>query len=218
MDWDSLCYYCIITNMDGEIGRYQVIESQGLGDYREKGSKFFGFAFPIQSEDEFKEQLQEIKSNHPKASHWCTAFAIGPEQEFIRSNDDGEPSGSAGLPILNAIKSSKLSDIGVVVVRYYGGTNLGVSGLIHAYGASASEAIENAATKEKVLTRTIELSCKLEESHIPMQILGKHAWKTIDTQFTEANCVILAEVPIDELGLWEEVFKPYYTISYSVQE
>ncbi|MDR9417753.1 IMPACT family protein [Gracilimonas sp.] len=112
--------------------------------FRERGSKFLGYLFPAESEEEFQEQLNQLKSKYPDATHHCWAWRLNPAQPKEFSSDDGEPSGSAGLPILNQLKSYEVVNVGVVVVRYYGGTKLGKSGLIEAYGRGTQLCLESA--------------------------------------------------------------------------
>ena len=112
--------------------------------FRERGSKFLGYLFPIASEDEFSNQLDKLKSKYPDATHHCYGWRLDPAQPKEFSSDDGEPSGSAGLPILNQLKSFDVVNAGIVVVRYYGGTKLGKSGLIEAYGLAAKQCLEKA--------------------------------------------------------------------------
>jgi uncharacterized YigZ family protein len=121
---------------------YQIITKMGEGDYREKGSKFLGFAIPMDSLEDLEEFISTLKSSHPKARHFCYAYRLS-ENDW-RANDDGEPKHSAGTPILRQIQSRELFRSAVVVLRYFGGTKLGVSGLIGAYEAAASMALDNA--------------------------------------------------------------------------
>ena len=134
-----------------EIDSYKTIKAPSSGEYKEKGSKFLAYAFEIESEEEFKTHLDKLKKEHFKARHHCYAFTTGPQYDLNRYNDDGEPGGTAGLPIFNQIRSYGLSNIAVIVVRYFGGTKLGVSGLINAYKNAARDAIENAEIIEKYL-------------------------------------------------------------------
>ena len=120
--------------------------------YKDKGSKFIGYAYPITSEDAVKDIIDTLKSQHHKASHWCYAWQIGVETIQFRVNDDGEPNNSAGQPIYGQILSRDLTNILVVVVRYFGGTKLGVGGLVNAYKSAAQLAIDNS----KVVTKTIK--------------------------------------------------------------
>lgn len=119
--------------------------------YKEKGSKFIGYSYPIKNEDEVKDIVDALKSQHPKARHWCYAWRLGIESVQFRVNDDGEPNNSAGQPIYGRILSRDLTNILVVVVRYFGGTKLGVGGLVNAYKTAAQLAIDSS----KVIIRTI---------------------------------------------------------------
>ena len=141
---------------------YLTIADLGEGIYKEKGSKFFGFAYPVKNEEDIKHHINELKKKYYDARHYCYAFVIGKEGDFFRAGDDGEPANSAGAPILGQIRSNELSDVLVVVVRYFGGTKLGVPGLINAYKTAAYEAL-NAAPKETVYLKK-QVSFKFEYS------------------------------------------------------
>lgn len=117
---------------------YYTIEKTGTAEFKDRGSRFIAYAFPIESVEDFKARLEEIKKEHAKATHHCFAYRIGTDKNTFRASDDGEPSGTAGKPILGQIDSNNLTNILVVVVRYFGGTQLGVPGLINAYKTSAS--------------------------------------------------------------------------------
>ena len=121
------------------MAKYKTIKSLAKDLYKEKGSKFYGYAYPINSKEDVKDCLEEIKEEHPKARHICYAFLIkeGNEEYYI-TNDDGEPNNSAGMPILGQIRSHELSNVLIAVVRYFGGTKLGISGLITAYKETAA--------------------------------------------------------------------------------
>ncbi len=112
---------------------YFTIDKEASAEFRERGSRFIALAYPVSSKEEFKKHLQQIKKEHPKAVHHCFAYRLGTDMNDFRSSDDGEPSGTAGKPILGQIDSKQMTNIMVVVVRYFGGTLLGVPGLIHAY-------------------------------------------------------------------------------------
>lgn len=131
---------------------YKTLKEPCLGEFRDRGSKFLAYGFPIRSEEEFQEQLAEVKKEHVKARHHCYAWRLGLDGNAFRANDDGEPSGTAGRPILGQIDSFELTYVGIVVVRYFGGTLLGTSGLINAYRQSAADALSQAA----VITRIVE--------------------------------------------------------------
>lgn len=137
--------------------RYRTIRSDSEGIFKDRGSKFIGYASPVYSREAFNEWLQSIKKEHFKARHHSPAYRIGLDQIEERSSDDGEPNGSAGLPILNQLKSHELINVGVVVVRYFGGTKLGVSGLIQAYKEATIEALRNATIIEKEIRSYYQL-------------------------------------------------------------
>lgn len=117
---------------------YYTIEKTGTAEFKDRGSKFIAYAFPVETVEDFKQRLEEIKKEHPKATHHCFAYRIGTDKNTFRASDDGEPSGTAGKPILGQIDSNQLTNILIIVVRYFGGTQLGVPGLINAYKTSAS--------------------------------------------------------------------------------
>lgn len=116
---------------------YNTIEQPSQAEYKDRGSKFMAYAYPVNAVEDFKKQLQELKKQHPKAAHFCFAYRIGLDGNQFRVSDDGEPSGTAGKPILGQIDSKEVSNISIVVVRYFGGTLLGVPGLINAYKMAA---------------------------------------------------------------------------------
>mgnify|MGYP006385169497 FL=1 len=130
---------------------YKILVGEGDGLYKEKGSKFIAKAFPVCSEDEVKARVAEFKKQYFDARHHCYAFIINPDKSCYRSSDDGEPSGTAGKPILNQILSKDVTNVCVVVVRYFGGIKLGVPGLINAYKTAAREALDNATVVEKTI-------------------------------------------------------------------
>lgn len=132
---------------------YRSISQPVEGLFKDKGSKFIAYAYPVYSEDEIKEIIQAIKKDHYSARHHCYAWRLGHEKLHFRANDDGEPSSTAGKPILGQIQSYDLTNILIVVVRYFGGTLLGVSGLINAYKNAAQDAINNAEIVEKIVER-----------------------------------------------------------------
>ncbi len=146
---------------------YLTIARPSEGMYKEKGSKFLSFAYPVKNEDEIKVILAGIKKEHFSARHCCYAWSLGIQHERYRVNDDGEPSGTAGRPIFGQIQSNGLTNILLVVVRYFGGTLLGVSGLIQAYKQAASDAITCAA----IVTQTIEHLLEVKFEYLAMNAL-----------------------------------------------
>lgn len=143
--------------MDSTKDWYHSIAAESEGIYREKGSKFIAIAIPVTDEAEVKSVLDNIRKKYFDATHHCYAYRIGFKNQLYRINDDGEPSGSAGKPIYGQILSKELYDLLIVVIRYYGGTKLGVAGLIQAYRTAAQEALSNATVIEKVLMAKYEL-------------------------------------------------------------
>ena len=137
---------------------YRTLSEPGTGEFRDRGSKFIGYAYAAYTEAEWKTQLEEVKKQHAKARHHCYAFRLGLEGHQFRANDDGEPSGTAGRPILGQIDKLQLRNVMVIVVRYFGGTLLGTSGLINAYRESAALALADAT----VVERTVEDVYRLE--------------------------------------------------------
>ena len=162
---------------------YQTILGESTGEYREKGSKFFAYAYPVYSEKEWQARLEEVKQIHPKARHFCFAYRLGLDGNQFRANDDGEPSGSAGRPILGQIDSFNLVNVIVIVVRYFGGTKLGVSGLIHAYKVSTADAFENASIIKKTVEDIYQLTFEYALMSEVMNAVKKLALEVIVKDF-----------------------------------
>lgn len=160
---------------------------------KEKGSKFLGYAFPVNSENELKNALNEIWEQHPKATHHCYAFRLGLNGENYRANDDGEPSGSAGLPIYNQLLANDLTNILLVVVRYYGGTKLGVSGLVKTYKESAKLTLEESVFVTRELETELEVRFQFSQQNIIFTLLNKFDAKILDFQ-AENHCKIIAKI------------------------
>lgn len=136
---------------------YKTLSNMAEGTYKEKGSRFLSFAYPVSSEEEVKALVSGLKSKYFDARHHCYAYRLGAEKKIFRTNDDGEPSSTAGKPILGQLLSHDLTDVLIVVVRYFGGTKLGVSGLIQAYREAAADAIRQAEVVEKTVDETIRI-------------------------------------------------------------
>jgi len=136
---------------------YKTIQDTGKGMYKEKGSKFLSFAIPVQSVEQIKEILQTYRAEYFDARHVCYAYVLGSERDQSRSNDDGEPSGTAGKPILGQLNSYELTDVLVIVVRYFGGVLLGTGGLITAYKEATIDAINNSVIEEKIVKTEITI-------------------------------------------------------------
>ncbi|AWA31318.1 YigZ family protein [Flavobacterium magnum] len=155
--------------------------------FKEKGSKFFGYAFPITSETEVRPILEQLRSRHYAARHWCYAYQLGAEKVTFRANDDGEPNNSAGMPIYGQIQSFKVTDILVVVVRYFGGIKLGVGGLISAYKTTAQMALEQSDITEKVIRIHFELRFGYKNLNKVMRMIRENQLEII-SQKMENDC------------------------------
>jgi uncharacterized YigZ family protein len=172
---------------------YLTIENPSEGLYKEKGSKFLGYAFPVRSEEEVKLHLAELRKLHPTARHHCYAYRLGADKQAYRANDDGEPSNTAGKPVLGQIQSNDLTNILIVVVRYFGGTLLGVGGLITAYKSAAADAISNSKMMEATVKEVYEINFDYLQMNDVMKILKDERLEMLEHQF-ELNCRCLFSV------------------------
>ena len=150
---------------------YKTITNAAEGIYKDKGSKFIAYLYPVKTEGEIKEHITHLKKEHHSARHHCYAYRLQADKSVYRANDDGEPAGTAGRPILGQIQSHDLTDILIVVVRYFGGTLLGVPGLIKAYKAAALDAINKAEMVVKTIDFTYQISCTYEQLNDVMRII-----------------------------------------------
>jgi len=150
---------------------YKTIRSSSAGIYKEKGSRFISAAFPVSDEQEIKPIIEGIRKEHHEARHHCYAYLLGSEQDVWRANDDGEPSGTAGRPILGQIKSFGLTNVLIVVSRYFGGTLLGVSGLINAYKSAAFSALNNAEKIDHIVKESYEVTYPYSAMNDVMKII-----------------------------------------------
>ena len=162
---------------------YRTIETISKGIYKEKGSKFIAYAFPVTCEEDIKTEIDKLKKEYYDARHHCYAYMLGADKKDFRANDDGEPSSTAGKPILGQILSSDLTNILIVVVRYFGGTKLGVSGLIHAYKAAAFDAISNAEIIEKTVNDIYDIHFDYLVMNDVMKIIKEEEPLQIDQDF-----------------------------------
>jgi len=172
---------------------YLTLKDESESLYKEKGSKFLGFAYPVRNESEIKEKLDQVKKKYYDARHHCYAYTLGKNQSIFRANDDGEPNHSAGDPILGQIRSHQLSNVLIVVVRYFGGTKLGVSGLIHAYKTAAADAIANNEIITAVLHERVKLDFEYLSINEVMKLIKDYDFKIIEQQF-DNQCQIVLEV------------------------
>jgi uncharacterized YigZ family protein len=177
-----------------EVTKYKTIAGQGTGDFRDRGSKFLAYAWPVKCPADVKERLQFLKKEHPKAVHHCYAYRLGTDGSQYRANDDGEPGGSAGKPILGQIDSLGLTNVMVVVVRYFGGTLLGVPGLINAYKSVTAGALQSVATTEKLIETMVQVNFDYPAMGEVLYLL-KQCEATIYKQELQLFCTVLAGIP-----------------------
>ncbi|MBC5993209.1 IMPACT family protein [Pontibacter cellulosilyticus] len=172
---------------------YRTISEPTEGLYKEKGSKFIALAYPVYTEDEVKDILAEVKKKYYDARHHCYAYTLGADKSRYRANDDGEPNHSAGDPILGQIRSADLSNVLVIVVRYFGGTKLGVSGLITAYKAATAAALEQATVVEQHETVLLQAHYAYPQMNDVMSLVKEYDLPVRDQQF-ELDCKLTLEV------------------------
>ncbi|CAM3427771.1 IMPACT family member YigZ [Aequorivita lipolytica] len=180
--------------------------------FKEKGSKFFGYAFPVSSEEDVKEHIESLKKQHHSARHWCYAWQLGKSYEHYRANDDGEPSNSAGMPIYGQLQSFDVTNILIVVVRYFGGTKLGVGGLIQAYKTTAQMALENCRIVRRTIDETFLLKFEYPEMNTVMRIIKDEDIKLVN-QKMELNCEFEISVRKKEAERVFELFKNTYKVT-----
>lgn len=171
---------------------YQTILNQSEGIFRDKGSKFLAYAYPFKDETKLKEFLEALKSEHPKARHYCFAYRLTPDRTVFRVNDDGEPSGTAGRPILNTLLSKELTNVLVVVVRYFGGTLLGVPGLINAYKSAAEDALDQAEIIQKTVQDVYQINFNYLQMNDVMRLVKEESLDAFDQEFDMACQLKLA--------------------------
>jgi uncharacterized YigZ family protein len=182
---------------------YKTVDKKSQSLFKEKGSKFLGFVFPVQSEKDIENYLNDLKESHPKATHHCYAYKLGLEKITYRANDDGEPSNSAGKPILGQIESFDLSNVFIVVVRYYGGTKLGVGGLQTAYKAAAKIALEENIIVEKEIPVFYQLSFPFDKQGIVDHLIKITTGAIIDKTF-QNQCEYEVSIPKSNAKQFEE--------------
>jgi uncharacterized YigZ family protein len=183
---------------------YLTIAATSLGEFKEKGSKFLAYAYFVSNETDIKEKLDLLKKEHFKATHHCYAYRLGTDGKNYRANDDGEPSGTAGRPILGQIDSFGLTNLLIVVVRYYGGTKLGTSGLINAYRESAKEALSNAVKIEKIIESQLECSLAYIRMNDFMLFLKQHEIGVQSTEYKDDSILFRLSVRNKLLDLLKE--------------
>lgn len=182
--------------------------------FKDKNSKFFGYAFPIKHEDDVKEHLDTLKKKHHTAGHWCYAYQTGMEetQIYFRANDDGEPNNSAGMPIYGQIQSYNVTNVLIVVVRYFGGVKLGVGGLIHAYKTTAQMALEASKIVKRTINKQFLIRFDYKNMNKVMRVIKENNLKIVD-QTLELDCQIIISVRLKESKKISEKFEAIYKVS-----
>jgi uncharacterized YigZ family protein len=187
------------------------------GLFKDRGSKFYGYAFPVSNEEEVKEKIELLKKQHYNARHWCYAWQLGKEYDHYRANDDGEPSNSAGMPIYGQLQSFNVTNILVVVVRYFGGTKLGVGGLIQAYKTGAKLALEKSVIIEKTINEEFLINFEYPEMNTVMRII-KDENILIINQKMELNCEFIISIRKKDAKKVFDIFDNTYRVSIKITE
>ena len=173
---------------------YKALTAAGEAIYTEKRSKFYAFALPVKDEEEVKKLLTEYKKKYYDARHACYAYALGVEGDQTRANDDGEPSGTAGRPILGQIRSFNTTNTLVIVIRYFGGVKLGTGGLCVAYKTAAAEALSNATIEEKIITKVIKMEVPYSDADTAMRFIREEGAEIIQRDYTATTTILEAEI------------------------
>ena len=185
------------------------------GLFKDRGSKFYGYAFPVTNEEEIKEKIELLKKQHYNARHWCYAWQLGENYDRYRANDDGEPSNSAGMPIYGQLQSFNVTNILVVVVRYFGGTKLGVGGLIKAYKNGAKLALENSIIIHKTIDEEFLIKFEYPEMNAIMRII-KDENISIINQKMELDCEFIISIRKKEAEKVFEIFDNTYKVAIKI--
>ncbi len=197
--------------------RYKTIKNRSEGFYKEKGSKFIGIALPVRTEEQIKEAQEIIRKEYHDARHHCYAWMLGYDRNHFRANDDGEPSNSAGKPILGQIESFELTNVLIIVVRYFWGTKLGVGGLITAYKAAAKDALEQADIFEDTVKQMIEFNCNYEDMPMVMNLLKENQLNIVK-QIMEADCTLGVEIELDQVDFIKSKLEGFESVDLIKQE
>tara|TARA_B110000259_G_scaffold67347_1_gene79315 strand:+ start:223 stop:840 length:618 start_codon:yes stop_codon:yes gene_type:complete len=202
--------------LDNNIDSYKtILQASKEGLFKDRGSKFYGYAFPVTNEEEIKEKIELLKKQHYNARHWCYAWQLGKKYDHYRANDDGEPSNSAGMPIYGQLQSFNVTNILVVVVRYFGGTKLGVGGLIKAYKNGAKLALENSIIIYKTIDEVFLIKFEYPEMNTIMRII-KDENISIINQKMELDCQFIISIRKKEAIRIFKIFENTYKVSIKV--
>lgn len=185
--------------------------------FKDKNSKFYGYAYPVSNEESIKKHLDNLKKQHHSARHWCYAYQIGKQEKtyIFRANDDGEPNNSAGMPIYGQIQSFDVTNVLIVVVRYFGGTKLGVSGLINAYRTAAQMALENSKIVKRTINQTFRITFEYKNMNKVMRIIKEKNLKILN-QVLELNCNIEISVRMKNADDILELFNTLHEIDIKI--
>jgi len=191
---------------------YKEVKIHTTGIYKEKGSKFIAYSYRVYSEEEIKEKLEIVKKLEHSARHYCYAYILNPDKSIQRSNDDGEPSSTAGKPILGQILSNDLTNILIVVVRYFGGVKLGVPGLIRSYKTAAVQAIQEATIVTKTIKEQYKVSFKYPQMNNVMRLVKEYDLEVINTDF-QIDCKLIFAVPKSKANDVVDTFKKNHELN-----
>lgn len=195
---------------------YKTIIKASEGFFKDRGSKFYAFAFPVQSEEEVDTFREQLRKSHHDARHHVYAFRLGADGDLFRASDDGEPSNSSGPPVLGQIKSAELTNVLVVVVRYFGGTKLGVPGLINAYKTAAQDALSKAKIMTKRIKNKVKIVYDYPFTNSIMSFVHAENVEILDQKF-EANCELTTALPLKQTKQILEKLERMKGISYEQQ-
>ncbi len=191
---------------------YKTIAAPARGFFSDKKSKFYSFVYPVDNEEVIRDILKKLRKEYHSARHYVYAFRLGADKSHYRYSDDGEPSGSAGLPVFNVIKSEDLTNILIVVVRYFGGKKLGIPGLINAYSTSAMDAIKNANIVIRKITKVFELSFPYSLLGSIMKFIEQNEGEILEQNFSD-SCKVLIKIPIDRQESFFSSLKNFYNLN-----
>jgi len=191
---------------------YFEVEGQSKGLFKDKGSKFISFVFSVKSEQEVKNYLETVKKSEYSARHLCYAYILNPNQSIQKDNDDGEPTHSAGKPILGQILNRHLTNTLIIVVRYYGGVKLGVGGLIQAYKTAASDALQHINIQRRYVLDFYEVDFRYEDMNQLMRIVKEHSLNVVNQNF-EMNCKLTFSIRNSQSKKIQSIFEHYHTLT-----
>lgn len=193
------------------MNHYYTIEKPSVAEFKDRGSRFLAYAFPIETVADFKKRLKELKEEHPKAVHHCFAYRLGMDKNNFRSGDDGEPSGSAGKPILGQIDSKELTNLAVIVVRYFGGTLLGVPGLINAYKTVTSLALQLTPINQKPVLVKYELQFDYTLMNEVMMVVKRFGCVIVENEM-QLFCRLIVGIPKENFASCLEKFRDLHGV------